>query len=105
MEHFGAVVQRHQPEVLRWRSEFTHSHTHTLTHSHTLTLTLTHSAGSVLRPPWSTLVRSSSVISPKYCGSEAGSYLRLLYHSTPGLRVIQKKKYCVGEQRSGCCRV
>ena len=26
-----------------------------------------------------------------WSGSEAGSYLRLLYHSTLGLRVIQKK--------------
>ena len=39
-----------------------------------------------------------------YSGSEAGSYLRLIdcvYHSTLGLRVIQKKRRCIDNPAEG----
>ena len=43
-----------------------------------------------------------SVLPPEMCsGSEAGSYSRLMdfvYHSTLGLRVIQRKSQTVGEE-------
>ena len=41
---------------------------------------------------WTELGFKNNYLTKKCSGSEAGSYLRLLHHSTLGVRVIKKKK-------------